>query len=258
MEFTNRKKVIVACAAVLLTLATALGWYLHVAHLQRVQGVWEGTLRFHVGQVMRKQRIVLRILRENGACRAVLDQVDLGRKDIPTTALSAGWSSVTFESQSNFVFRGRLNSEGTEITGRWNWVGGRRSQPLTFTRTTAPDVIPEPLAPADYAQRPGSDLQGLWGGTLMIGTNSLRLRFKVAESAAGRFRCELNSVDQPPVLPIPATSVDYHRPGVTLAFPGIGAIFDGSFDENMTTISGKWTQVFTSPLTLTRINPKTE
>lgn len=248
----------VAGAVVLLVLTTALGWYLHVAHLQRVQGSWEGTLRFHVGQVMRKQRIVLRILKENGAYRAVLDQVDLGRKDIPTTALSAGWSSVNFESRSNFVFRGQLNSEGTEITGRWNWVGGRRSQPLTFTRTTTPDVILEPLAPADYAQRPGSDLQGLWGGTLMIGTNSLRIRFKVAESGDGKFRCELNSIDQLPAIPIPATTVDYHRPGVTLAFLGIGAIFDGRFDESMTTISGKWTQVMTSPLTLTRIDPKTD
>lgn len=242
----------------LLVLATALGWYLHVAHLQRIQGAWEGALRYHVGQVMRKQRIVLRILKENGAYLAILDQVDLGRKDIPTTALSVGWSSVNFESRSNFVFRGRLNSEGTEITGRWNGAGMRRSQPLTFTKTTTPDVIPEPLAPAEYAQRPGSDLQGLWGGTLMIGTNSLRMRFKVAESASGTFRCELNSPGQPQVIPTPATSVDYHRPAVTLSFLGIGAIFDGKFDESMTTISGKWTQVMTLPLTLTRIDSNTE
>lgn len=249
-----------ACVVVLfsLALAAALAWYLHVAHLKRLQGAWEGTMRFHIGQTMRKQRVVLRIFKENGAYRAVIDQIDQGRKDIPTTALSAGWSSVTFESKSNFVFRGQLNSAETEMTGRWNWFGWGRSQPLTFSRTTTPDVIQEPLVPADYAPRQGSDLQGLWGGTLVIGTNSLRLHLKIAESVDGKFRCELNSVDQPPVIPVPATAVDYHKPGVTVSFLGIGSVFDGRLDEGMTTISGTWTQARTSPLTLTRIDPKTE
>jgi hypothetical protein len=129
---------------------------------------------------------------------------------------------------------------------------------LTLTRTNTPDVIPEALAPVDYVQRAGSDLQGVWGGTLMIGTNSLRLHLKIAESVDGKFRCELNSVDQPPVIPLPATSVDYRKPSVTVSFPGIGAVFNGRLDEGMTTISGTWSQAKTSPLTLTRIDPKTE
>ena len=258
MLFANRKKRLLAGAAVSLLLAMVLLWCMHLVHLKRVCGVWEGTLRFHAGQVMRKQRIVLKILKENGAYRAVLDQVDLGRKDIQTTGFRVGWSSVGFESRSNFVFRGRVNSEATEITGRWNIAGMGRSQPLTFTRTAAPDGVQEPLAAADYAQRPGSDLQGLWGGTLMIGTNSLPVRFKVAESADGTYRCELNRIDLKPVLSIPATSVEYHRPGVTLAFLGIGAIFNGRLEENRATISGKWTQVVTSPLILTRMDPKIE
>lgn len=215
-------------------------------------------MRYHIGQNMRKQRIVLKVVKENGVYRAVLDQIDLGKKDIPATTFSVGWSSVMFGSSSNFVFRGHLNSEATEITGRWNWFGWKRSQPLTLTRTNTPDVIQEPLVPADYAQRPGSDLQGLWGGTLQIGTNSLRLHLKIAESAGGKFRCELNSIDQPPVIPVPATSVDYHKPGVTVSFLGIGAVFDGRLDEGMTTISGTWTQAKTSPLTLTRIASNAE
>ena len=258
MRSAKSKTTVVAGAILLIALATALAMYLHREHLERLQGAWEGTMHYHIGQVMRSQRVVLKIFKEHGTYHAVLDQVDLGKKDIPTTTFSVGWSSVAFGGSSNFVFRGQLNNEATEITGRWTWFGWRRTQPLTLTRTETPDAVPEPLAPADYEPRQGSDLQGLWGGTLTIGTNSLRLRLKIAESGDGKFRGELNSLDQSPVIPLPATSVEYHSPGVTVSFLGIGAIFEGRLDDGLTTISGQWTQVKTSPFVLTRIDPKNE
>jgi len=215
-------------------------------------------MRYHVGQNMRKQRIVLKVLQEtNGSYRAVLDQVDLGLTNITTTRFTAGWSSVVFESRSNFLFRGTLNPGGTEITGRWSWPGAKRSQPLTFIRTQTPDVVQAPLAPPDYAPRTGSDLQGLWQGTLKPGSVSLRLDFKIAESADGKYRGELNSIDQPPVIPIPATVVDYSKPRVRISFQGVGVEFDGTLNDGGTAIDGKWTQARSLPLTLTRIDSAT-
>lgn len=215
-------------------------------------------MRYHIGQNMRKQRIVMRILQEtNGSYRAVLDQIDLGLTNLQATRFTAGWSSVVFESNSNFVFRGKLNSEAKEIAGRWSWPGSKRSQPLTLIRTQTPDVVQAPLALAGYTPRTGSDLQGLWQGTLKVTSMSLRLNFKIAESADGKYRGELNSIDQQPVIPIPATVVDYSKPRVTISFQGIGVVFDGTLNDSGTAIDGKWNQAKSWPLTLTRIDSAT-
>jgi hypothetical protein len=257
MAQKKRSITIWTCAALLaLGFVLALAGYEHAVHLRRVRGAWEGAMRYHIGQNMRKQRIVMRVLQEaNGSYRAVLDQIDLGVTNLPATRFTAGWSSVVFESSSNFVFRGTLNSGATEIAGRWSWPGAKRSQPLTLIHTQTPDVAQAPLALTDYTPRTGSDLQGLWQGTLKIGTVSLRLNFKIAESANGKYRGELNSIDQAPVIPVPATVVDYSKPRMKISFQGIGAVFDGTLDDSGTAIDGKWTQAKSWPLALNRVDP---
>lgn len=257
MPQKKQKTATLVCAMLLAVgFVMALLWYEHGAHLRRVRGAWEGTMRFHVGQNTAKQRIVLRVLQEkNGSYHAVVDQIDLGLTNLPATRFSAGWSSIVFESSSNFVFRGTLKAGATEITGRWSWPGRKRSQPLTLTRTQTPDVIQAPLALADYTPRTGSDLQGLWQGTLKTGSASLRLNFKIAESADGKYRGELNSIDQRPVIPVPATAVVYSKPRVTISFQGIGLVFDGTLDDSGAAISGKWTQGSSQPMTLARMDP---
>lgn len=259
MPEKKRRIAAIACAVLLaLGFVLALFRYEHAAHLRRVRGAWEGTMRFHVGQNTLRRRIVLRVLQEtNGPYRAVLDQIDLGLTNLQTTRFSAGRSSVVFESRSNFAFRGTLDSGATEITGRWSWPGAKRSQPLTLIRTQTPEVVQAPLDVADYTPRTGSDLQGLWQGTLKINALSLRLNLKITEAADGKYRGELNSIDQPPVIPVPATVVDYSRPRVTISFQGVGVVFDGTLDANGTSIDGKWTQAKSWPLTLTRINSST-
>jgi|GEM_PF-1807090 len=260
MARTKTKTAVVAGAGVLLVagLTLAILKYEHAVHLQRVEGAWEGTLQFHAGPLLRKQRMVLKIFRENGTYRAVFDQIDTGRKNLPATRFSVGGSSVNFESGSAFVYQGKLNPDATEMTGRWKWVGGRNSQPLTLTRTATPDEVREPLAEADYAPRPGSDLQGFWKGTLKIGTATLRLHLKIAEAQDGKFRAELNSIDQPPVIPLPVTTLDYGRPAVKFSLQGLGVAFQGRLEEGGSNIIGNWTQVGTVPLRFTRADPKAE
>jgi hypothetical protein len=261
MPQTKRKRTILACVTALLAagLVLVLIRHEHSVHLRRVQGAWEGTMRFHTGQNVRRQRIVLKVQQEtNGSYRAVLDQIDLGVTNIQATRFAVGRSSVIFESSTNFVFQGVLNAGATEITGRWTWPNWKRSQPLTLTRTLTPDVVQRPLSLAEYTPRMGSDLQGLWQGTLRLDSVSLRLHFKIAESADGRLRSELNSVDQPPIIPIPATSVDYRKRAVTCSFQGIGAVFAGTMNDAGTAIAGRWTQTKSSPLILTRVDPVSE
>jgi hypothetical protein len=260
MAWSKSKIAVAAGVVVLLAAGFTLGIskYEHAAHLERVQGTWEGTLQFRAGDLMCKQRILLRIFRENGSYHAAFDEIDNGRKNLPATKFTVGGSAVNFESGSDFVYQGKLNRAATEIAGRWRWLGSKNTLPLTLTRTATPDGVQEPMAEADYAPRTGSDLQGFWKGTLKVGTATLRLHLKIAEAQDGTFRAELNSIDQPPVIPLPVTTLDYGKPAVKFSLQGIGAEFQGRLDEGGTRLIGHWTQVGTMPLTFTRADPKAE
>jgi hypothetical protein len=198
--------------------------------------------------------MVLKIFQQNGSYYAALDQVDNGLKNFPVTSLSIGSSSVNFELSTGFTYQGKLN--GAEITGRWKWPdgNGNYSQPLRFVRTTTPDTVPQPLAEAEYAPRADLDLQGFWKGTLKVGTNSYRLHLKIAQPAAGTFRAELESIDQPPLIPLPITAMEHHGSTVKFSMQGIGAAFEGQLQGSQ--ITGFWTQVTKLPLTFERANPK--
>jgi hypothetical protein len=90
----------------------------------------------------------------------------------------------------------------------------------------------------------------------MFGTNAKRLNLKIAQAPDGSFRAELNSIDQPPIIPIPATTVNYDKPHTTVLFQGIGALFDGELDDSGRTIAGKWAQARTTPITFNRTDAK--
>ena len=255
----TRTAIIIGVAGVLVAgLTVAVVKYERIAHLERVQGTWEGAMHFHAGPLLRTQRVVLRIFKENGSYHAIFDEIDIGVKNLPATRFDIGRSSVDFDSDSGFSYQGRLSREATEITGRWTWAGAKRSQPLALTRTATPDKVQEPLVEADYTPRPGSDVQGFWKGTLKIGKTALRLHLKIAEPTDGAFRGELNSIDQPPVVPLPITTVDYRKPSMKFAMQGVGVAFDGTLSNDGSQIVGTWTQVGTVPLTFDRINPREE
>jgi hypothetical protein len=259
MRKNGIRNAMIASAATLSVIGAAL-WVIkheHTAHLERVQGAWEGAIHMRWGRLTCVQRIVLRISSTNGAYRAEIDQVDLGRENLPVTRLGVGWTAVNFKLASGISYRGDLDPSTMEIRGRWMWPGGKYSQPLAFTRTNMPDAVPEPLAERDYAPRQGSDLQGLWQGTWNA-DKPLRLNLKIAEVANGKFRAELESVDEPPVIPIPVTSLNYEQPRVKISLQGIAAAYDGKLNENHSKIIGTWTRGRPSPLTFERVNPADE
>jgi hypothetical protein len=226
-------------------------------HFERLQGAWEGAMHFHWGRFMRTQRVVLRISGQNGSYKAAIDEVDLGMKDLPAAQFDFGSKAVNFKLADGFTYRGTLDGDTMEIRGRWKWPGGNYSQPLAFTPTNSPDPVQEPLAEADYAPRAGSDLQGLWAGTLQTGTNKpLRLVLKIAEAADGASHAELNSIDQPPVVPIPMTFLNHQESHVQIRFQGIGAEFAGELDESHSHLTGTWTQAKVFAMTFDRVNPK--
>jgi hypothetical protein len=255
MPKTKTRTAVIAGVAVFLAFAATLLVIKHerTVHFRRLEGAWEGSMHFHWGRFMRTQRVVLRISGQNGSYHATVDEVDLGVKNLPATQFDFGSKAVNFQLPNGFTYRGALDSDTMEIRGRWKWPGANYSQPLAFNPANPPDLVPEPLAEADYTPRAGSDLQGLWAGTLNTG-KPLRLVLKIAEAADGAFRVELNSIDQPPVVPLPMTALNYQAPHVKIWFQGIGAEFDGELDENHSHITGTWTQAKAFAVTFNRTN----
>jgi hypothetical protein len=257
MPKKRTKTVVLAGAVVLLMFGATLLVVKHerVVHFQRLQGAWEGAMHFHWGQLMRTQRAVLRISEDHGSYHAVVDQVDLGQKNLPATQFDFGSSAVNFKLSSGIRFKGTLHADTMEIQGRWQWPGGNYSQPLALTRTDTPDAVQDPLPEAEYAPRAGSDLQGLWAGTLAL-DKPLRLLLKIAQASDGSFRAELNSIDQPPVISIPVTTLTYDQPHVKIGLQGLGVMFEGDLNESHTRMAGVWTQAKACPITLDRVNPR--
>jgi RNA polymerase sigma factor (sigma-70 family) len=255
MAWSKTKTAILAGAAALL-LAGGTELFLNherTVHLERIQGAWEGTLRYGSN----KERVVLKVAKDHGLYHAVIDRVDGGSKNLPATTFEAGGSSISLDSGGAFSFKGDVNEDATEIAGKWNWTGTKSSTPLTLKRTTTPDAVPDPLTEADLAPRPDANLQGLWKGTVKLPrAPALRLYFKIVETQDGMYRAELNSIDQPPIHPIPSTSFNYDRPDVTIKFDGMPGSFEGKLDNSGTTIIGKWDSG--SSLTLTRVAPSDE
>lgn len=255
MAWTKTTTVIVAGAAALLAFGTTELFLDHerTVHLEKVQGAWEGVLRYGPNT----ERIVLKVLKDNGMYHAVIDSIDGGSKNLPATTFKAGGSSVSLESGTAFSFQGNLNADATEIAGRWNFTGTKYSTPLTLKRTATPDVVQEPLTEADLVPRPDANLQGLWKGTVKLPrAPTSRMYLKIAATPDGKYRAEYNNIDQPPIHPIPSTSFDYEKPNINIQFGGINSWFDGQLDSSGSNIVGRWSQG--SSLTLTRVDPSDE
>jgi hypothetical protein len=257
MPQNKTRTAMLAGVAVLLVFGATLLVLKHerTVHFRRLQGAWEGAMHFHWGRFMRTQRVVLKISEQNGSYKASVDEVDLGMKDLPAAQLDFGSKAVNFKLADGFAYHGVLDSDTMEIRGRWKWPGGNYSQPLALTPTNTPDTVQEPLAETDYTPRAGSDLQGLWAGTLNA-DKPLKLVLKIAEAADGTFRAELNSIDQPPVVPLPMTFLNYQQPQVKIRFQGIGAQFEGELNEGHSSMKGTWTQAKIFAMTFDRVDPK--
>jgi RNA polymerase sigma factor (sigma-70 family) len=245
MAWTKMKTAVIVGAVAILTTGTTMvavktihSFAAARANTQHpLQGAWEGTFKFRQQTI----RLVYKISQGNGSYRATADAIEQGLKDLPVDRLVYNYPTVRIENNAiGFVFDGTLNPQAMEISGQWKQNGG--SGAMVLKQTDNPDTIPDPLAESDYTPRGGSDLQGLWEGTLKVGAASLRLNLKIAEQpAAEAFRAELDSVDQG-AKNMPAASITYDRPTVKITFSGIGAVFQGNVSGGNKEITGTWTQ----------------
>lgn len=255
MAWTKAKTAAVTGAVLILaagttTVAVKLVHSARVARYPNIQGAWEGTVE--VPQANAKLRVVFNLAKTNRAYAATIDSIDQGVRGVPVTKVAYDYPSVRLETKTiGGTFDGSLDTNTSTMSGTWKQA--KLNIPLVLRRTEQPSAIAAALSEDEYARRAGSDVQGLWKGTLMVNDKvGLRLNFKIAEQSAGAIRVQLESVDQG-VNNIGASSASYQRPALKVEFVGIGGLFEGRVEPNGSQIAGTWSQAGKKwPLTLKR------
>jgi hypothetical protein len=109
-------------------------------------GDWLGTLE--VGSA--RLRLGLHVTAGEAGLAAKLDSIDQGAMGLPVTTVTQQGALVRLELRALAAsYEGRLNKEGTEITGEWRQGGA--ALPLTFKRSEAGLARPqEPKKPYPY------------------------------------------------------------------------------------------------------------
>src|SRR6185312_454664 len=101
------------------------------------------------------------------------------------------------------------------------------------------------------------NLVGTWQGTLVAGTQNLRVVFKISVGVDDKLKAVNYSIDQG-AFPIPVTTITHDGSTLKMSIASV----DGSFERNISfdgnTITGTWTQGKPLPLILTRATPETE
>jgi pimeloyl-ACP methyl ester carboxylesterase len=96
---------------------------------RKIEGDWEGTL--DAGTV--KLRLVLHVVRKDGALSATLDTPDQGHAGLPIDTITLSAGSVRFEMKSlGGLYEGQLTKDDSQIEGKWSQAG--QTFPLVLKR----------------------------------------------------------------------------------------------------------------------------
>lgn len=108
-----------------------------------IEGTWQGSLKVADQEL----RLVVKLDKKaDGAFKGTLDSIDQGAKDLSLDEISFKEGQVRFELKlAKAVFEGKLNPEGTEITGEWRQ--GEVKLPLTLKKTDKPVELVRPQEP---------------------------------------------------------------------------------------------------------------
>ncbi len=131
-------------------------------------GNWAGTLEAGAARL----RLVLHVTAGASGLTAKIDSVDQGAMGIPVTTITQQGLDVRLELGPLMAsYEGRLNKDGTEITGQWRQGGA--ALPLVFKRSEAGLARPQdPKKPYPYREEEVV-VENKAGGVKLAGTLTL-------------------------------------------------------------------------------------
>lgn len=199
-----------------------------VARAETVTGDWHGTL--HAGA--QELRLALHISSDpKGGLAATMDSIDQGGMGMPVTSITLSGSALKFELQNiGGSYEGKVNADSTKISGTWRQGGGEL--PLEFSRGAAEPEKKRTAKP--------SDIDGDWQGTLEAGGNALRLVLHIMNYEDG-LAATMDSLDQN-AMGLRATTITRKGNKLNFEMKGIGGSYEGTFDPQLTALTGTWSQ----------------
>lgn len=259
MAWSKTKTVIVGVAIVLLGIGTTTIVVNALLPVPEIQGTWESVLDLKDGVQKGEPanlRFVLKITETNGSYRAGFETTD---EPDPTwfDTFTYKYPYVRGEIAPGNVTPvdiscvGKVNRSGEKMS--WKILQGTNAYAMVWSRTTHPPAFPEPLTEAEFAPRPGSDLQGFWVGEVR-GKRTVPIQIKIAEADDGTFRADFYSPRNAGTNRFPmAVSYD----GTTLKLMPMDGqgMFEGRLRNGGSEIAGDWIQGGGhSPTILTQAN----
>ncbi len=221
-----------------------------------VAGDWQGEIAYGPGI-----HLALHITGTGDALKGTMDSIDQNAFGIPLDTITFKAPTLTFTAKSlKASWTGTLSTDGSLIG---KMTQGGATLPLTFMRVSSP--APSKAEKADAgksdagkanasktdAGRVADSIIGAWSGSLDIPAGKLPIVLHFAETS-GKLSATLDSPQQG-AYGVPVPTVSRAGDALHMAFPKIGATFDGSFSPDRQMLTGTWTQGGTAaPITLTR------
>jgi CubicO group peptidase (beta-lactamase class C family) len=170
-----------------------------------------------------------------GAISGTLDSTDQGAMGIPCADFHLEGQTLTFTVPAvHGKWQGNVTADA--LTGTWDQG---TPQPLNFTRDTFVAAV-----------RP-SPVDGIWLGTLVAGSQSLRIQLHVKSDSAGHEFCTLDSLDQG-AMGLDCAKVVFAAPDFSFEVPVVHGAWAGKLSADGKALTGTWSQGSPLALNLTR------
>jgi CubicO group peptidase (beta-lactamase class C family) len=166
-----------------------------------------------------------------GGMTGSLDSTDQGAMGIPCADFHLDGQALTFRVPAvNGTWKGTVSADG--LVGTWDQGS---PQPLNFTHDTF------------VAAAKPSPVDGIWLGTLMAGSMSLRSQLHVKSDSTGKEFCSFDSLDQG-AMGLECDKVVFAAPDFSFEIPVVHGSWTGKLSADGNTLTGTWNQG--SPLVL--------
>jgi D-alanyl-D-alanine-carboxypeptidase/D-alanyl-D-alanine-endopeptidase len=173
----------------------------------------------------------------SGLVTGTLDSPNQGANGIPCADFHLDGEALSFTVPAvHGSWKGTVANDGASLSGTWDQGS---PTPLNFARDTF------------VAAAKPSPVDGIWLGTLQVGSTPLRLQLSVKSDTAGREFCAMDSLDQH-AMGLGCTKVVLSANDFSFDVPAVHGNWKGTLSADCNTLSGVWSQGSPLPLNFTR------
>jgi CubicO group peptidase (beta-lactamase class C family) len=216
--------------ALIVAMAALLPMFVPAQQKPSIAGDYSGTL----GPL----KVVLHVkVDAAGAIGGTLDSPNQGATGIPCADFKLDGQNFSFSVPAvHGTWKGTVAADGDSLTGTWDQGA---PMPLTFARDTF------------VAAAKPSRVDGIWLGTLVAGSTSLRVQVRVKSDSTGKEYCTNDSLDQQ-AAGMECANVVFAGDDFSFDVPVVQGHYSGKLSADNNTLTGTWSQGTPLPLNMTR------